>query len=305
MRISGITIIRNGVNFGYPFIESIRSALPICDEYVVVVGDCKDGTLEAVRSMNDPKIRIVETVWSDKVKPGMCVLAQQTNIGLHMCTGDWALYLQANEVLHENSLEALRNTMAKHVDDPSVEALLLERLTFWGDYENVIPVYPHRFKFSPRIVRPYIGTYSIRDAMSFAVFDRFSLRGRYPAAVDTGENVYRYGNVMSAAMMQEKIRKVVHLHREEESFDEAAFYNSFPRSFVSRFKGTHPAVMGELVRSFKHKLSVDDPRWREKLTLKEWQRLCETRFYEKFGIMRFRNTRYRLVGDYVHKQQPY
>ena len=32
MRVSGFTFIRNGTMLGYPFVESIRSALPLCDE---------------------------------------------------------------------------------------------------------------------------------------------------------------------------------------------------------------------------------------------------------------------------------
>ncbi len=32
--VSGLTIIRNGVRLNYPFIEAIRSVLPICDEVI-------------------------------------------------------------------------------------------------------------------------------------------------------------------------------------------------------------------------------------------------------------------------------
>ena len=46
-----LTIIRNGVKLDYPFIEAIRSALDICDEYVVVAGDSEDETLEQLQSL--------------------------------------------------------------------------------------------------------------------------------------------------------------------------------------------------------------------------------------------------------------
>ena len=68
MFISGLTIIRNGIRLKYPFLEAIRSALPICDEYVVVVGDSDDQTLEAVAELRDPKIRVIQSVWSNRVK---------------------------------------------------------------------------------------------------------------------------------------------------------------------------------------------------------------------------------------------
>ncbi len=63
MMISGFTIVRNAVKFHYPIVESITSILPICDEFVVNVGDSDDGTLELIRSINSPKIRIIQTQW--------------------------------------------------------------------------------------------------------------------------------------------------------------------------------------------------------------------------------------------------
>ena len=35
MKVSGFTIVRNGIKFDYPFIESIKSVLPLCAEMVV------------------------------------------------------------------------------------------------------------------------------------------------------------------------------------------------------------------------------------------------------------------------------
>ncbi|MGH7953853.1 MAG: glycosyltransferase, partial [Limisphaerales bacterium] len=40
MKVSGFTFLRNGQKFGYPFVESIRSILPIVDEFVVALGPC-------------------------------------------------------------------------------------------------------------------------------------------------------------------------------------------------------------------------------------------------------------------------
>lgn len=304
MKISAMTVLRNAVTLDYPFLESIRSVLPLCDEFVAVIGSSDDGTLDAVRGLNEERIRIVETVWSDKVQPRMSVLAQQTNVGLHLCEGDWVVYLQGNEVLHERSIPLLRAMMEDRKDDPRVEAMLLERLTFWGDYGHMIPVYPERFKFSPRIVRPYIGTYAIRDAMSVAVFDGFSVTGRYPRAMDTGENVYRYGYVCTPEQLVTKVKSAVHLERfREKRFDESSFYRVLPRRFVREFTGGHPAVMNDRIGKFTQRISMDDRRWRTKPTFKEFQRLVETRFYERYGVPGFRNKRYRLVGGYQAKER--
>ncbi|MFZ4801418.1 MAG: glycosyltransferase, partial [Chlorobium sp.] len=48
MKISAFTFIKNGMILGFPFRESIRSVLPIVDEFVVNVGDSDDDTLEKI-----------------------------------------------------------------------------------------------------------------------------------------------------------------------------------------------------------------------------------------------------------------
>ena len=63
MKVSGFTFVRNAVKYDYPVVESIRSILPVVDEFIVNIGRCEDGTLELIRSIGDPKIEIVESVW--------------------------------------------------------------------------------------------------------------------------------------------------------------------------------------------------------------------------------------------------
>ena len=46
MKVSGFTFVRNVVKYDYPVVESIRSVLPVVDEFIVNVGRCDDGTLE-------------------------------------------------------------------------------------------------------------------------------------------------------------------------------------------------------------------------------------------------------------------
>ena len=302
MLVSGLSVIKNGIRLGYPFLESIRSAIDICEEFVVVVDPGEDDTLEMLHElqMAEPKLKIIETVWSEKVRPQQCVLAQQTNIGLHQCKGDWVLYLQANEVLHENDLPHLLKLMKEHKDNAEVEAMLFERLTFWADYTHLLKVYPDRFKFSPRIVRPHIGTQSIRDAMSFAVFDDWSIHGRYPRAIDTGVNIYRYGKVLSRAAMELKQSEAVHESiRPQKDF----FYDGVPGQHVGEFVGEHPKVMSARVDNTPTAYDANSSAVRRTLTLRERRRLLETAFYRNCGFPRWRNTRYKLLGRYLPKDR--
>ena len=89
MKVSGFTFLRNAVINGYPFEESIRSLLPIVDEYVIAVGRGQDETLTRVRAINDPKIRVIETVWNENMRDRGFVYGQQKMIAQYNCTGDW------------------------------------------------------------------------------------------------------------------------------------------------------------------------------------------------------------------------
>src|SRR2546427_634948 len=90
MKVSGFTFCRNAVRYDYPVVESIQSILPIVDEFIVNVGRCADGTRELIRSIGDPKIRIVESVWDETLRKDGLIYSQQTNIALASCTGEWA-----------------------------------------------------------------------------------------------------------------------------------------------------------------------------------------------------------------------
>jgi len=63
MKISGFTIARNVIKFNYPILESIQSILPLCDEFIVNVGDSEDDTLDLIQSIDSDKIRIIQNVW--------------------------------------------------------------------------------------------------------------------------------------------------------------------------------------------------------------------------------------------------
>jgi len=132
MKVSAFTFIRNGEMLGYPFIESIQSALPIVDEFVIAVGKSEDQTLERIRSIPSNKIRIIETEWNEVMQDRGFVYAQQKMIAQFNCTGDWAFYLEGDEVLHEKDLNTIRDTMQRHLNNPEVEALYFDYYHFYG-----------------------------------------------------------------------------------------------------------------------------------------------------------------------------
>ncbi|MCA6415291.1 MAG: glycosyltransferase family 2 protein, partial [Cytophagales bacterium] len=70
MKVAGFTIVRNAVKYDYPIVEAITSVLPLCDEFIVAVGNSEDNTLDLILAINSPKIRIIHTIWDDSLREG-------------------------------------------------------------------------------------------------------------------------------------------------------------------------------------------------------------------------------------------
>ena len=135
MKLSAFTFVRNARRFGYPMAESIASVMDIVDEYVIAVGDSSDDTLEQVRILQAtmPKIKIVETIWDTDKYPRASVYAQQTDLAKMHCTGDWLLYLQTDEVIHEKYLPEIKSACEKYVADQRVEGFIFRFEHFRSD----------------------------------------------------------------------------------------------------------------------------------------------------------------------------
>ena len=109
MKISGFTFLRNTSKLYYPILESIQSALPIVDEFVIALGkgDADDDTEAKIRSLQSDKIKIIHTEWDLETFTGGTEYAHQTNIAKTHCTGDWLLYLQGDELIHEEDYDEI------------------------------------------------------------------------------------------------------------------------------------------------------------------------------------------------------
>ena len=121
MKISGFTVIRNGVLMGYPALQSIRSILPIVDEMVIGVGQSDDGTQELIQSINDPKIRIFDSFWDPSKTKGGLMLSEKTNEALDQCRNDWCFYMQADEVVHESDLSRIKDSVERYSADAKIQ----------------------------------------------------------------------------------------------------------------------------------------------------------------------------------------
>ncbi|RDH90151.1 MAG: glycosyltransferase [endosymbiont of Seepiophila jonesi] len=286
MKISGFTFLRNGVLLGYPFEESIRSALPICDEFFIALGESSDGTRERIEAIGSDKIRIIDTRWNEAMQDRGYVYAQQKMIAQFNCSGDWAFYLEGDEVLHEQDLETIRATMERHLDDPAVEALVFDYHHFYGS-PDWVAISPGWYRRAPRIIRNTIRNYS-PDGLFFVVMDK-NKQGRYPKAALAGAPIYHYGHVRSAARMREKINQVSRYWGHEPPKFET--YAIDPQA-VRPFEGSHPAVVQPWLAAEAEKHFAPDPSHQP--TRKERKHRLAMKLEDWFN-MELSKKHYRLV----------
>ncbi len=266
MKVSGFTFCRNVVKYDYPVVESIRSILPIVDEFIVNVGRCEDGTLELIRSIGDPKIRIIESVWDESLKKGGLIYSQQTNIALAQCAGDWAVYVQGDEVIHEQDLPALTRAMEANLDNRSVRGLLFRYLHFMGDYWSLNPWFYHR---AVRVIRNSGESESCGDAVGFHLkaTSQYLQSGPKEWLADSGARMFHYGWVKEPKTMLAKKREQVTVYTdrlspadERQIASEDWIFEEY--DILKNFTGAHPAVMRERVSRFP-KLKPGRNRWLE------------------------------------------
>ena len=275
MKVSAFTFIKNGEILGYPFIQSIKSILPIVDEFVINVGSGEDNTLEVIQAINDPKIRIIQSCWNDNMKNRGYVYGQQKMVAQFNCTGDWAFYIEGDEIYHENDLDRIYMSMKENLDNPEVEALIFDFYHFYGNANSYLDS-PGWYRSEARIIKNSLRTYA-PDGLFWLVLDS-NKTGRYPRAKHTGAKCYHYGWVRSEAQMNLKSKKVQkYWGGEANKID----YSKMDQSIIKEFKGSHPKIIQDWIPNDIELFTVD-PSY--KLTKKQKKHRIMIIFEKLFGL---------------------
>ncbi|TLU88232.1 MAG: glycosyltransferase [Chlorobium sp.] len=273
MKISAFTFIRNGSIFGFPFRESICSVLPIVDEFVVNVGVSDDDTLERIKQIGDPKIRIIESHWNDKMRVGGYVYGQQKMIAQFNCTGDWAFYLEGDEIVHENELDKIVDACRRNLHDERVEVLAFDYIHFYGNANSYLDS-PGWYRQAARIIRTSVRSYA-PDGLFWHVLTDRSKVSRYPRAANTGATIYHYGWVRSEEEMNRKLENVEkYWNKNHRRLD----YSEIDQKIIREFTGSHPEIIREWLPKEKgifianpdHKLTPREKKHRLMLHVERW-----------------------------------
>jgi len=238
MKISAFTFIKNGAIYNYPFLESIHSVLPIIDEFVINVGEGEDNTLELIKEINSPKIRIIQSKWNDNMRHRGFVYGQQKTIAQFNCTGDWAFYLEGDEIVHEDDLQKIQDACKKHLNDEGVEALTFDYLHFYGNANSYLDS-PGWYRREARIIKNSIRSYA-PGGLYWHVLTKKTKICRYPYAAHTGAKIYHYGWVRNEEQMNRKSEKVQkYWNKTHTKID----YKDIDQKIIKEFTETHPQTI--------------------------------------------------------------
>jgi glycosyltransferase involved in cell wall biosynthesis len=292
MKVSGFSFIRNAIVFDYPIVEAICSILPLCDEVIIAVGQSDDATLELVQSIDNQKIKIIETVWDDSLRQGGKVLAQETDKAFKAISpeADWAFYIQGDEVLHESGLNKIRNSMEQFKDDAEIDGLLFDYLHFYGSFDYVGESW-RWYRREIRIIKNDPSIYSYRDAQGFRKGNGKKLRVK-----PSGGTIHHYGWVKPPMVMQCKqliFNKLWHDdHWVESNIPKATEWDYQKVDALSHFDGTHPSVIKNRVEQQNWNFNFDTKKNRF-----SWKEMLKRRAANLTGFRFGEYKNYLLVND--------
>ncbi len=288
MKISGFTIIKNAIKNDYPIKEAILSILPVVDEMIIALGDSDDDTASLIESISSPKIRIVHSVWDPSINTGGSILAVETNKAFKHISADsdWAFYIQADEVVHEQYYSAIRAAAEKYKEDRNVEGLLFNYLHFYGTYDYVGDSRRWYHK-EVRIIRNDKNISSYKDAQGFRK------QGKKLLVKQIDATIYHYGWVKSPKQMLDKQKNTVEFWSDQQQWkDNISTQEIFDFSdfdSLQKFNRTHPLVMQQRVAEKNWQVDLDITQ--KKFSFKEkflyW-------FEKKTGIRLFDFRNYRI-----------
>ncbi len=199
-KIDGFTFVYNVSSLNYPYIESINSILPLVDKFHLLVVSSIDDTLKVLQNVFKNEKKIVFHFEEVENLKRSSLYKFYTNTALSYCKNPWCFYIQADEVLPDESISVLKEVINKVNKDMSVEGILLKYKHFYGS-----PKYYHEghgwYNREIRIVRNGIGVNSWGDAQGFRI------KGRKMKVFLSEAYMYHYGWLLPPKVMFRKIHR--------------------------------------------------------------------------------------------------
>ena len=302
MKISGFTFIRNGILMGYPFKESIMSALPLVDEFIVVVCESADQTkneLEKLKDLN-PKIKLIESDWQITKKSGT-ILSEKTNLAIKNITGDYGLYVQCDEGIHEKDYEKILHVLEENINDKNVKGFVFDYIHFFGGYFSYAKQSERRFFYDKevRIIRNDGTVFSWGDAMGFKDINGIKINMENKNALPLNVNMFHYGRAKNPAAMYKKDKEMERLY----NFQIINRLKNWVSNYDPRIDKYIYSDFGWLERIERKNVDFHPAPFRELASKQDWEiDDFKTFMKEKKGALQFfKMLIYRIVKDSINE----
>jgi hypothetical protein len=305
MKLSGFTFIRNGILMGYPFIESIQSALPICDEFIVVICDSEDETREKLIELQskEPKIKLINSDWKLIEKKGS-IMSEKTNIAISHITGDYGLYIQCDEGIHEKDYSKIIKILEENIDNKEIKGFEFNYIHFFGGYFSYAKKSEKKFFYDKevRIIRNDGTVVSWGDAMGFKDIkgNKIHIENGNAILLDSA-TMYHYGRAKNPASMYKKEKAMEKLYNGKI----LNFFKNWVSNFDPRVDEYIYSNINWLERIDKNNLGFHPEPFRKLAAAQDWNVDDFKNFMEqKKGIKQiFKMFIYRIVKDTINESR--
>lgn len=238
----GFSFLRNGVKYDYPFQESLLSLEPIVEKTYLDLDSGDDSTEQEVNKLSS--VKIIPSKWDMTLKQGL-VLSTETNKALNALRSDhqvgWAIYLQADEVLHEDDYELLKSDIVKAEAD-GCDAITFRYLHFWKNHHQ-IAIAKNWYPQEIRAIKLNSSVESYGDAQSFK---------NHTKVFFTEARIFHYGHVRAEDIYEKKMEDMSTLYDSDATLSK--YYNQKDRGKEHQcilYFGTHPKVMKKRIERMK------------------------------------------------------
>lgn len=256
------------------------SVLPLCDEFVISIGQCEDETEKLIQSIQNEKIKIIHSPWNLENRVKGTELAIQTNIALKHLKGDWCFYIQGDEVLPEGYNDVIINACKEYLNNSLVEGFVFNYVHFYGNYEYEA-IGRDWYRNEIRLFRNFKGIYSYGDAQGFRIDNRKLNCKKLEVPI------YHYGHVRKPEGYKNKNLEMSKMwHSDSEiaaKFDSSKPFIYENKQLLRVFKGKHPEIMNKRISELNWQFVYDPKSVRQSLRkkiLNQFEILTGIRLFE-------------------------
>jgi hypothetical protein len=250
-KLYGFSLLRNGVKYDYSFKESLLSLKPLTEEIYLALDKGEDSTETEI--LKFPFIKIIPSSWDMGLKQGK-VLSCETNKALDALKAEhktgWGIYLQADEVLHEDDYELIKKDI-ELAEEQGCDAVSFRYLHFWQTHHH-LAIAKNWYPTEIRAIKLNSNIVSWGDAQSFK---------NYTKVFFTEARIYHYGHVRVQEIYESKMKDMSAMYDSDAKLSK--YYNEKDRDKkypTLLYFGIHPKVMKERILRMKDIWALEEKK---------------------------------------------